>query len=551
LVAGVIAAAVAWDMMLAHWGAFGTDHYKELELMPTIFVVCVMAVGYSLAFATAVLTRQMLASTVVAALALLVWAIAPLLSSHLARFAGLDSFLPYGPYGSSPMIRPFVFVSVLGLIVCVAASLFYSTRERVIRLGNKQLAWTIGLVILTLFGVTMTEVGNSLQVRDQVELVASTSSDSENMRMLQRGDHFFVSYYDHGHEGRWSMTTFRVADNGRIQDLRRASVPGMMPQTLRNGEQLIDNLTRFAFDKNDHLVVSGKRMRARRFGRSDNDDFENLWRITLTWPDGGEPKVLSRAELTLPANKRLRNIMPEYQDNVSPCRYAYLISEVGEDRSAHKDKLYVFDWSEGSNPGPRFEIPLPEDVGHVYLSRGKLYVSARRTNPKDRFRQVTFDAEHPESLLDKQNWSFRIPTDEYEWVWQFERPGGLAIREDRHGDVAYLSDMLGLRVAQQTQAGRWEIVGECRTSPLAMLFRLIPQPKVFDDSLLIERGFRGIIAYDVSNPSKPRRVGFFNAILPSWWEEVPVLTTERHLVLREFNLITVLERPDQRGKNNP
>ena len=120
---------------------------------------------------------------------------------------------------------------------------------------------------------------------------------------------------------------------------------------------------------------------------------------------------------------------------------------------------------------------------------------------------------------------------------------------DQQGDIAYLSDLLGLRVGRQTHPERWEIVGECRTSPLAMLFRWYSWPQSLDNSLLIEHGERGIIAYDVSTPSYPRRVGFFNA-LGSGYDDT-VLATERHLVLLELNLITVLDRPDLPGKRIP
>jgi hypothetical protein len=46
-----------------------------------------------------------------------------------------------------------IILSVCVVIICATTSLLYATRERVIRLGNKQLAWTVGLIVLALFSV--------------------------------------------------------------------------------------------------------------------------------------------------------------------------------------------------------------------------------------------------------------------------------------------------------------------------------------------------------------------------------------------------------------
>ena len=565
LVAGVIVLVAVWETILSQCGMFGAAFrpiqegvsYWHGARVTAIAVVSAMAVGYALAFAAAVMTRQMLASTVVATLALVVWAIAPLLSSHLTRF----SVVPFSANGTSAVINgSFVFVNALGLLVCVATSLFCATRAQVFRLGHKQLAWTIGLVMLALFAVAMTEVGNSMKVRDQAEAFDSASLYWEGTRMIQRGDRFFISYYSRGRH-KWSMTTFRVDDNGRIQDLRRTTVPGMLSsvryeQNNPNSQQvdLGDELTGFAFNEQGQLVVTSRHMRnTRSRGYGNWETFENLWRTTLVWPDDGDLQVLSRAELALPPGKNLTDTGSEYRyrhDN-GLSRYAYLEGE---------GKLYVFDWSEGPHPTPRYEIPLPQDFSYISVRGGKLSMVVRSGDSQhDETRVATFDADHPETLLDKQNWSFHVASkysmerypweQNYWWHQEFERPGGVYLQVDQHGDLAYLSDMLGLRIARQTHPKRWEMVGECRTSPLAMLFRAVPQPNAVDESLLIEHGMQGLIAYDVSNPSQPRRVGYFNVV--GLWDNDMVLATERYLVLREFNLITVLDRPDLLRKRVP
>jgi hypothetical protein len=556
-VALVLAIAVAWDAMFIRETALAAADKPEWLLM--IFsAACMMFAGYVLAFAVAVMTRQMLASIVVATLVLIVWAIAPLFSFHLARF-----WAPALLLGEQHLtaVAPFVLVSFLILAVGIMASFYYSTSERTFRLGNKQLAWTIGLVMLALFGVAMSEVGNSLHVRDQAVFQAVFAGPGLSVRGLawtiQRGDHFFITYCDyqqqsHPEMAKWFMATFRVSDSGHIQDLRRTPIPGMLPPVnsgLQNPAYNEDQLTVFAFDKDGHVILSGSRLRPDR----SPDALETVWRTTLTWPDGGELKVLSHAELALPAGEHFRTPVSWYESwhegrDHAP-RFAYLTSVVASsndnDVSYREDKLYVFDWSDGPNPGPRYRIPLPQDDLHVSVSNGKVRVYTVSGHfPNQQVFAADFDADRPETLLDKQNWSLheRPNWREDQLPPGFERFGEEYIPTDERGDVAYLSDRLGLRVARQTHPGHWEIVGQCRTSPLSMLFRGVARPQALDDALAIEYSVGGIIAYDVSNPSNPKRIGFFNAVGLLWLDR-SVFTTGRYLVLREDDVITVLDRP--------
>ncbi len=548
LVAGVLGIAVAWDMMLVQWTASSALGIREVLMI--ISVACVMAAGFALAFAVAVMTRQMLASTIVATLVLLVWAIAPLLSSHLGRF-WVPVLLLGGQRLSSA--APFVLVSFAMLAVSAAASIYYSTRKRVFRLGNKQLAWIAGLVMLTLFGVAMGEVGNSLHVRDQLMLPKSGSSAFGIVQTIQRGDHFLVAYGEYGPQPHpemsgWFIEAFRVSGSGHIQDLRRTPIPGALPPIIfysQTPERRWDLLTGFAFDKDGHMVVSGRRLRVVGALRL-NGEVETLWRTTLVWPDGGEPEVLSHTELALPPGQSFTTTGPWYRDRDHLPRFSYLVAGAG----GTNEELYVFDWSDGPNPGPRYIIPLPQGSPSVFVHNGDLRVTIGPVHFRDQDVLVAdFDADHPETLLDKQNWSFHElrEVNQTPWTEGFERFGGGDPVVDEHGDVAYLSDLLGLRVARQARPGRWEIVGESRASPLSMLFRLYPRPLALDDSLVIEQGARGIIAYDVSDPSNPKRIGFLNTPDLSWLGlDASLFTTGQYLVLHETDLITVLDRPGTR-----
>lgn len=558
-VALVLAIAVAWDAIFIRETALAAADKPEWLLM--IFsAACIMFAGYVMAFAVAVMTRQMLASIVVATLVLIVWAIAPLFSFHLARF-----WAPALLLGEQHLtaVAPFVLVSLLILAVGVVVSFYYSTREQVFRLGNKQLAWAAALVMLALFGVAMSEVGNSLHVRDQ-----AVFGDPRLVRGLtwtiRRGGRFITAYCEYRPESHpvmagWFLASFHVSDGGHIQNLRRTPIPGMLPSVyfgVQKAGHTGDQLIGLFFDKDGHIVISGQREKI----QSDRHDsnLETIWRTTLAWPDGGDLEVLSHAELTLPPGERVHNTESWYESwhegrDHAP-RYAYLVSLVastaGNVASYRDDKLYVFDWSDGLHPEPRYIIPLPQEDLHVSLRNGKVHVWTESGHfPNQHFFSTDFDADRPETFLDKQNWSLKGPqvTHAYQWIQEFERLGEGSIRVDQHGDVAYLSDQLGLRVARLTHPGRWEIIGEYRTSPLSMLFRGYTWPQALDDSLVIDHDMRGIITYDVSDPTHPRRIGFFNAVDLSPLD-TSVFAIGKYLVLRENDLITVLDRPDRRRR---
>jgi len=322
----------------------------------------------------------------------------------------------------------------------------------------------------------------------------------------------------------------------------------------------MDRLMGLATDKGGHLVVSGKRLRV--VDAHENSELETLWRTTLSWPESGEPEVLSHAELALPTGQSFWTTEPWRAGRDYVSRYSYLVSTApSNDRgpgSSRGDKLYVFDWSDGPRPQPRLIIPLPKDDASVAVANGKVTVSTASAHlPDHHVFGAEFDADHPETLPVDGNWSLKEQqirpwydkpwyVQWYDWTKEFERFGGGYVQVDQHGDIAYLSDLLGLRVARQIRPGQWKIVGECRASPLSVLFRWYTWPQTLDKSLLIENSDRGINAYDVADPSKPKRVGYFNAVIPVWQPTQSVFAVGRYLVVNEYGLITVLDRPAMR-----
>jgi ABC-type transport system involved in multi-copper enzyme maturation permease subunit len=570
----VLGVALAWDVIMVQLpaGTFGEPEmpFGEPEMLMILSVTWAVAVGFAAAFAVSVMTRQMLAGTVVAVLVLLVWAIAPLLSSHLARFE-VPALLSHP--GRNAAV-PFVLLAFLMVAACVCVSVYYSARERVFQLGNKQLAWTACLVMLALFGGAMNEVGNSLRVRDQARLPVSATPPVWGLSWtIRRGDRFAMAYPDYrpssqGETGCISVAAFSVSDDGHIQNMRRTLLPDTFsPITLALPPpgSIHDKLTGFAVDENGHIIVTGER--ERKGNARQVWELAALWRTTLSWPEGRGPEVLAHAELALPPGQQFCSPYSWYSawraNGDRPLRYAYLVSLAASpsDRTTglREDKLYVFDWSDGANPGPRYIIPLPQGdpdvscMNGVSVMNGKVHVWTAHGRFRDHdqhFLSADFDANHPESLPENQNWplqeSHKRRSDE--WIRQFERFGGEHIDVhdvEQQGDIAYVSDWLGLRVARQKRAGMWEIIGECRASPLTMLFRSDPRPEAFDKSLLIERTFAGMITYDVADPSNPKRTGFFNAVV---WSRLDseIFSSGQYIVLRESDLITVLDRPGRR-----
>ena len=64
---------------------------------------------------------------------------------------------------------------------------------------------------------------------------------------------------------------------------------------------------------------------------------------------------------------------------------------------------------------------------------------------------------------------------------------------------------------------------------------------LFDNALLIETGDDNITAYDVSDPQRPRKVGF--AAYKNYWYQPLVEATDRHLVVIDQQTVTVFDRP--------
>src|SRR5258708_29614228 len=91
-----------------------------------------------------------------------------------------------------------------------------------------------------------------------------------------------------------------------------------------------------------------------------NDWHTSLLRLRMVWSSNGPPQVVSRTIVELPLDRprisSVNRVWNDWETNVS--RYAYLQEWGWGDRHEilpKERKLYVFDWSDGPNPQPRYE----------------------------------------------------------------------------------------------------------------------------------------------------------------------------------------------------
>jgi len=225
----------------------------------------------------------------------------------------------------------------------------------------------------------------------------------------------------------------------------------------------------------------------------------------------------------------------------------------------HVWMLLVVDWADETNAHVRYSIQLPPYT-EIGLKQGCL-VFARHLF-EDNWDIDVVPVDDPDVLAELQDHPNKLFRPEPSAWWRAIQPLRLG-QLQRLGqtnptawamgknDILYVSDVLGLRVFDFDEFGFRQVIGECRRSPLSMLlndYRQSFQSPLFQylaespvqllgDSLLIEPG---LAVYDVSNPTRPRRTGFFNAS-----PEAQILAAPHHLVICESSLVTVVDHPGQ------
>jgi hypothetical protein len=572
VVAVVAAVAGLWDLCVSHVSdaVFSAGEHRALLVASTI-AIGAMTLGYGVAFAAAVMTRQTLASIMVSGLVLVIWLAAPMLSG---RLASLQPTLNLITPSSIKLESLFLLVVLAGPIACVCLALIWSTRERVIRLGYKPLAWSLALVVLALFSMAMTEVGNALRVKDQTLLYESVQRPKLHIyesHVARQGDRFYIvsPHWPPEQDLDWAMASFRVNEDGRIADIRRTTVPN----PARSWPGNVDEYAWFrhlTLNEAGHFIATGHRMQLVPKAHDPNKHSRRrrgLWRIDFVWPEHGPLQVLSDSALQLPVEGRFQ--AKRAVSCASTDRYAYVLYylppekklPVPDRKRQTTMTLHVYEWSDGPNAQPRYEILLPRYCRKLELLDGTLTLYDERERPR-----ITFDAEHPELLatssapssspssqtIDLRSQALPFPAD---------RPGGGSATGTCAQGLIYAVDRFGLRILQTGADGPWLTpVGEYLASPLSMVFYRPSwyPPRLLDNALLLhfpsgnEPVGPALVAYDVSEPTRPRRVGFFHGGFDTPWLQRNILATDRHLVMFQPVYVsgywdncrvTVLDRP--------
>jgi hypothetical protein len=116
------------------------------------------------------------------------------------------------------------------------------------------------------------------------------------------------------------------------------------------------------------------------------------------------------------------------------------------------------------------------------------------------------------------------------------------------GNLAFASDRAGLRVFSISPQSSSTFVGEYRAPLLSILLRERDgRLVVLDDSRVAEVCRSTLSLYDVSNPSQPTRIGFYNLGTDAWQRQI--LTVGGHLVVQQIaggwraDQLIVLENP--------
>lgn len=555
-----------------------------------------MTISFVMAFAVAVLSRQMLPSVLLPVLVLVIWSTAPLISGRLGflyLFRIVEQVSVQGGGHSLPLwLGPLAGVHFAGLVgLCIVASLgaaFLScTSERGIRLGHKPLAWAMAVTVLALFAAAMDEVGNSLKVRDahsrlcdkpvnhdpacvsEILLAAISSDDcvfTLSKRMLyegQRGDNGLAGLSLHSYELRRS----HVDREGRVQESRYVDIRDLVKSEYENDRASSIPPEQLWWDYDPGLVIASRSPDDIIFVASALGD---TFRVRLEWPEGESPKIVSISELAQP---RDAGFSLSHQQ-LSTARFTYLVHVVsptsqqvrqgGAQTLAQAPRLLqVVDWSDESDPEVSYTIPLPPGT-NIALKQDCLVfahhqyddweveivpvddpdvLAALQANPSRLFKPGPSPwsrTVQPFHLLGFRRFGPIEPS-----AWTFGGDGTL-----------YVSDALGLRVFGLDELGNRTVIGQCWRSPLSLMFSdyvsamaemrsYYWKPGMYgasmmlvSDSLLIEPG---LTTYDVSDPTKPRRSGFLSAVERS----LAVLATPRHLVLCGRSSILVVDRPRQ------
>ncbi|HVP10788.1 MAG TPA: hypothetical protein VMV94_06310 [Phycisphaerae bacterium] len=594
VVAVVILAGGLWDWLLM---SVRTTNPSESTLAPQEFVrtgivvVCALAVGFAMAFAAAVMSRQMLPSVLLPSLVLTIWCAAPLISGRLA-FLYPPGFLKGNSASAGPdflhvwltPLADIAFTVTVGACIALSlgAAMLTCTRERVIRVGHKPMAWAIAITVLALFAAAMDEVGNSLPVRatcvfrNEETIAGNQAPTWEVLQAAVAADDwvFMLSRPWRAKNpdgtglvdvGQSVLRELQLDAEGHVQSRRQVDLIALAEQTYATHRLSGEPPQEFWKGYQPTIYVE-KASPANVIVAAITAG--KIVRIRLAWPEAGQPEIVSIAHLPAPANPAFYPVA-----QLTTARFSYVL-RLAPDKaqpnqqtrptvwSDYPRSLQIVDWADESHPQVRYEILLPPGTD-IDLKQGCLVLECHQFNdgqievvPVDDPEVLAALQAHPLYLFSPFPSPWRRVIEPFR-LGALQRLGRIypaAWAVGKNG-ILYVSDSLGVRAFGPPEFGIRPVIGQCWRSPLSSLLTDHLQSswrgeylsgsfllhgnstQLFDDSLLIEPGFT---VYDVSDPARPRRAGFFNA-----FPYECVLATPHNLVLCEGSWVTILDKPAQ------
>ncbi len=591
----VVGTSGLWDLALRYVRCRNPQHpavfFDWTLIVVSVFLPALILAAYVLAFAVAVMTRQMLAGAMAAGLGLIVWAAGPLVSerlSALSPFRVLYSAMTADAWRAFPSTLtskdlPIVWgvvaqallpLAVLLVVIAasVTAAVVFAGQERARRIGNKSFAWAVAIVILSLFALAMTEVGSTLRVADRA-IWSNPSGSRQLIAPWQSG-----VFYAH-RESRVCATSFspfdfngsphpiawfEVSGQGHVKNLRsdRLAFPPL-PKNMASDY----GVSVFRASDKGELVVGGCLLRQRFEGAKTErkvvlpPEAVGVFQTRLTWPDENPPTVISHCVLPFPESSvpkgRLASI-------AMTDRYAYVLwcRVTREPEAPHRGgaptrtdaTLQAYDLMASAGKGPLFSVRRTEQGGlSSFLETRDACLYAYPGNDVYAVRLPADDptavaAGWPKSPVERLDQSYRgpLPT---RYIPQASstmppRLGNVKSADCVVNGRLIISETLGLRVVEGWDAAdRNMVVGEYQASPLSVLFNgvsglqgysrgLVP----IDDSLVVQLIGRGSMdLFDISDPTRPRRVAHYvhdRVLLPDA-QGGQILSLGRYLVMLE------------------
>lgn len=524
VLAVVCGTAFLWDLWhyaaTERWYGSRSDQLLQDVLQATVPVGIALLAAYTMAFALGVTTRQMLASMLFAVLVLLLWVAAPLLSSRLwflyPAWSGMVAFSRESERNLLSAIGPMFLASTAVVLTGSAALALYSaTRERVLRIGHRHLAWTMAGVVLLLFVGAMLELGNSLRVTDQ-----APTERGDVIAAQLGGDYVLVGAH---------VTRFHVDEAGRVTDHWVSALPRdfwAKPE---------ERARRICFVE----LRQGWDIRVTGLIREEGSLTPRVFRGHMSWTQEGRLLTEWRPgplPSDIPAEKALVVGLAADGETVG-----VVYARAEGDHTTWAGTLLLINWADLDQPQIVREVPLervrPAAVVAEALDRAAtgrarfVRYGILSLDGITRFQKVESIPLYDYSMLDSDWFSllkFRSETPDAEWVTA--------------GDHGYQVSVYGI-TAMKRAGANWEPVGRLRSSPLSMAVGgWAMEARLLDPGTLAALNWSALTVYDVRDPSRPRKVGFYN--IHQQLGDMQILpATGRYVPFKNGPLIRILELP--------